>query len=53
MLSDNLREQVTSMFEAFAEDLQVDETLRQDQERLGERLAMRVDGRCIRSYGQL
>ena len=53
MLSDNLREQVTSMFEAFASDLEVDETLRLDQERLGARLAMRVDGRCIRSYGQL
>jgi hypothetical protein len=53
MLSESLREQVTAMFDAFASDLVADETLQSDQERLAERLEMRVDGRCIRSYGQL
>ncbi|MEO7454536.1 MAG: metalloregulator ArsR/SmtB family transcription factor [Fimbriimonadales bacterium] len=53
MLSDGLREQVTAMFDAFATDLEIDETLQNDQQRLAERLEMRVDGRCIRSYGQL
>jgi ArsR family transcriptional regulator len=53
MLADGLRDQVSAMFEAFGEDLAGDESLRQDQERLAQRLDMRVDGRCIRSYGQL
>ena len=53
MLSDGLREQVTAMFDAFASDLELDETLQSDQQRLVTRLEMRVDGRCIRSYGQL
>jgi len=53
MLSDALRDQVTAMFDAFAADLEMDETLQNDQERLAARLEMRVDGRCIRSYGQL
>jgi ArsR family transcriptional regulator len=53
MLSEGLREQVTVMFDAFASDLEMDETLQNDQLRLAARLEMRVDGRCIRSYGQL
>ena len=53
MLSEGLREQVTAMFDAFADDLEGDGTLKSDYERLSARLEMRVDGRCIRSYGQL
>jgi ArsR family transcriptional regulator len=53
MLSEGVREQVTAMFDAFATDLEMDETLQNDQLRLAARLEMRVDGRCIRSYGQL
>jgi|SRR5687768_8702836 len=53
MLSDGLRDPVTAMFDAFASDLEMDETLQNDQIRLAARLEMRVDGRCIRSYGQL
>ena len=53
MLSDGLRDPVTAMFDAFASDLEMDETLQNDQQRLAARLEMRVDGRCIRSYGQL
>jgi ArsR family transcriptional regulator len=53
MLNEGLREQVTAMFDAFASDLELDETLQNDQLRLAARLEMRVDGRCIRSYGQL
>ena len=52
-LSESLREPISAMFEAFAEDLDMDETLRNDQQRLDQRLEMRVGGKCIRSYGQL
>ena len=52
-LSDSLREPISAMFEAFAEDIDLDETVKNDQHRLGRRLDLRVDGRCIRSYGQL
>jgi len=52
-LSDGMREQVITMFEAFGSDIETDQTLLADQNRLAVRLDMRIDGRCIRSYGQL
>lgn len=52
-LADGLREQINTLFEAFIDDLVDDDAMRLDQERLRARLALRVDGRCIRSYGQL
>jgi len=52
-LAEGLRDQMSAIFEAFGDEIADDETLRADQERLNARLAMRVEGRCIRSYGQL
>ncbi|MDQ2986258.1 MAG: metalloregulator ArsR/SmtB family transcription factor [Armatimonadota bacterium] len=52
-LAGGLRDQLAAMFAAFRNELSGDETLASDRRRLRVRLEMRVDGRCIRSYGQL
>lgn len=52
-IAEELRDALNTVFEAFDRDLAEDATLREDHERLNARLAMRVDGKCIRSYGQL
>ncbi|HET6644811.1 MAG TPA: metalloregulator ArsR/SmtB family transcription factor [Fimbriimonadales bacterium] len=42
-----------AVLEAFAEDIRSDPRLSKDQSRLQKRLDMRIDGKCLRSYGQL
>lgn len=52
-LSDARRPQIEAIFSSFEGELSTDDKLKQDQERFGKRLRMRIDGRCNRSYGQL
>lgn len=52
-LAEGLRDQMTALFEAFDAEIEIDETLKADHARLNARLSMRVEGKCIRSYGQL
>jgi ArsR family transcriptional regulator len=52
-LAENLRDAISGMFEAFSDDIGKDETLMRDNRRVCDRLDMRVEGKCIRSYGQL
>ena len=42
-----------TVLETFAEDIRSDPRLMKDRSRLQKRLDMRIDGKCLRSYGQL
>lgn len=46
-------EAVTRLLQLFEADIRDDSDIARDLERLRSRLAMRVNGRCMRSYGQL
>lgn len=52
-LSHARRPQIEAIFSSFERELSADDSLKQDRERFGRRLRMRIDGRCHQSYGQL
>jgi ArsR family transcriptional regulator len=48
-----MRSAVKSALDAFGDKLKADKQHLMDAQRLRSRLAMRVNGKCMRSYGQL